>query len=164
MIYPIVIYGNPTLRKASVNIDASYPDFKKLVDDMWITLGEASGVGLAAPQIGKNIRLFIVDCTPWAEENPELAEGFADDNPLANSASYKVTLNDVSMQDVFVDFVEDLVLFENGKIFAAKRGESPYPYVAHKYEFPGGKIEKGERGEDAVKRELKVKKEFFGGK
>ena len=75
MIYPIVIYGNPTLRKASVNIDASYPDFKKLVDDMWITLGEASGVGLAAPQIGKNIRLFIVDCTPWAdEENPELAD------------------------------------------------------------------------------------------
>ena len=74
MIYPIVIYGNPVLRKASVNIDASYPDFKKLVDDMWITLGEASGVGLAAPQIGKNIRLFIVDCTPWAEENPELAD------------------------------------------------------------------------------------------
>ena len=73
MIYPIVIYGNPTLRKASENIDASYPDFKKLVDDMWITLGEASGVGLAAPQIGKNIRLFIVDCTPWAEEVPELA-------------------------------------------------------------------------------------------
>ena len=74
MIYPIVIYGNPTLRKPSANIDASYPDFKKLVDDMWLTLGEASGVGLAAPQIGKNIRLFIVDCTPWAEENPELAD------------------------------------------------------------------------------------------
>ena len=74
MIFPIVIYGNPTLRKVSENIDASYPDFKKLVDDMWITLGEASGVGLAAPQIGKNIRLFIVDCTPWAEENPELAD------------------------------------------------------------------------------------------
>ena len=71
MIFPIVIYGSPVLRKRSENIDASYPDFKKLVEDMWITLGEASGVGLAAPQIGKNIRLFIVDCTPWAEENPE---------------------------------------------------------------------------------------------
>ena len=47
------------------------------------------------------------------------------------------------------------LLFENGKIFAAKRGDSPYSYVAHKYEFPGGKIEEGERGEDAVKRELK---------
>ena len=47
------------------------------------------------------------------------------------------------------------LLFNNGKIFATKRGDSPYPYVAHKFEFPGGKIEAGERGEDAVKRELK---------
>ena len=47
------------------------------------------------------------------------------------------------------------LLFQDGKIFATKRGDSPYPYVAHKYEFPGGKIEEGERGEDAVKRELK---------
>ncbi len=47
------------------------------------------------------------------------------------------------------------LLFDNGKIFAAKRGDSPYAYVAHKYEFPGGKIEIGESGEDAVTRELK---------
>ncbi len=47
------------------------------------------------------------------------------------------------------------LLFDKGRIFATKRGDSPYSYVAHKYEFPGGKIEQGERGEDAVKRELK---------
>ena len=47
------------------------------------------------------------------------------------------------------------LLFKDGKIFATKRGDSPYAYVAHKYEFPGGKIEEGERGEDAVKRELR---------
>lgn len=47
------------------------------------------------------------------------------------------------------------LLFQDGKIFAAKRGDSPYPYVAHKYEFPGGKIEVGESGEHAVQRELK---------
>lgn len=47
------------------------------------------------------------------------------------------------------------LLFDHGKIFATKRGDSPYPYVAHKYEFPGGKIERDERGEAAVKRELK---------
>ena len=47
------------------------------------------------------------------------------------------------------------LLFDNGKVFATKRGASPYPYVAHKYEFPGGKIEQGESGEAAVKRELK---------
>ena len=74
MIYPIVIYGSPVLRKKSVYIDADYPELGKLIDDMFLTLDEASGVGLAAPQIGKNIRLFIVDCTPWADEVPELAE------------------------------------------------------------------------------------------
>lgn len=74
MIYPIVIYGSQVLRNRSVDIDSSYPDFKKLVEDMLLTLEEASGVGLAAPQIGKNIRLFVVDCTPWGDENPELAE------------------------------------------------------------------------------------------
>ena len=47
------------------------------------------------------------------------------------------------------------LLFHQGKIFAAKRGDSPYPYVAHKYEFPGGKIEASESGEAAVARELK---------
>ena len=74
MIYPIVIYGSQVLRNVSEDITPEYPELKKLIEDMWITLAEAEGVGLAAPQIGKNIRLFIVDCTPWGEENPELAD------------------------------------------------------------------------------------------
>ena len=47
------------------------------------------------------------------------------------------------------------LLFQNGRIFATKRGDSPYSYVAHKYEFPGGKIEEGESGEEAVAREMR---------
>ncbi len=74
MIYPIVIYGSQILRNESVDVTSDYPDLKKLVEDMFLTLDEAGGVGLAAPQIGKNIRLFIVDCTPWAEEHPELTD------------------------------------------------------------------------------------------
>ena len=74
MIYPIVIYGSQTLRNKSVDITPDYPELKKLIDDMFLTLTEASGVGLAAPQIGKNIRLFIVDCTPWGDDDPELAD------------------------------------------------------------------------------------------
>jgi peptide deformylase len=74
MIYPIVIYGSQTLRNVSQDITPEYPDLKKLIDDMFLTLEEASGVGLAAPQIGKNIRLFIVDCTPWADEDESLAD------------------------------------------------------------------------------------------
>ncbi len=74
MIYPIVIYGNEVLRKQCEEIAPDYPEVKKLVEDMFQTLGEAEGVGLAAPQIGKDIRLFIVDCTPWAEEDPSCAD------------------------------------------------------------------------------------------
>lgn len=74
MIYPIVIFGSQILRDECERIDSDYPDLKKLVEDMFQTLESAEGVGLAAPQIGKNIRLFIVDCTPWGEDNPELAE------------------------------------------------------------------------------------------
>ena len=74
MIYPIVIYGNEVLRKQCEEIAPDYPEVKKLVEDMFLTLGEAEGVGLAAPQIGKAIRLFIVDCTPWGEDDPECAD------------------------------------------------------------------------------------------
>ncbi len=74
MIYPIVIYGSPVLRNESEDIDNTYPNLNKLIEDMYATLEVCEGVGLAAPQIGKNIRLFIVDCTPWADNNPELAE------------------------------------------------------------------------------------------
>ena len=74
MIYPIVIYGSQTLRNVSVDIDKDYPGFDKLVEDMFLTLEDAEGVGLAAPQIGKNIRLFIIDCTPWGADDPSLAD------------------------------------------------------------------------------------------
>lgn len=74
MIYPIVTLGSEILRKVSDDITPNYPDLKKLIEDMYLTLDACEGVGLAAPQIGKNIRLFIVDCTPWGEQHPELAE------------------------------------------------------------------------------------------
>ena len=74
MIYPIVIYGDEVLRKHCHEIAPDYPGLKQLVEDMFLTLEEAEGVGLAAPQIGKDIRLFIVDCTPWAEDDPSCAD------------------------------------------------------------------------------------------
>lgn len=72
MIYPIVVFGAETLRKPSAALTPEYPELKKLIEDMFLTLAEAEGVGLAAPQIGKNIRLFIVDCTPWGDEEEEI--------------------------------------------------------------------------------------------
>ena len=74
MIYPIVIYGDEMLRKHCTPLEPGTLDVKQLEKDMFLTLEEAGGVGLAAPQIGKDIRFFIVDCTPWAEEDPSCAD------------------------------------------------------------------------------------------
>jgi peptide deformylase len=68
MILPIVAYGDPILRKVGVEIDADYPDLEKLIANMKETMYNASGVGLAAPQIGKAIRLFVIDASPFAED------------------------------------------------------------------------------------------------
>jgi peptide deformylase len=61
MILPIVAYGDPVLRKETEDIEADYPGLSRLINDMWETMYNADGLGLAAPQIGKSIRLFIVD-------------------------------------------------------------------------------------------------------
>lgn len=75
MILPIVAFGDPVLKKKGVEIDADYPDLKNLIANMFDTMTNAKGVGLAAPQVGKSIRLFIVDATPFSvdPENDEEA-------------------------------------------------------------------------------------------
>ena len=78
MILPILAYGDPILKKESEEIDEAYVDLETLIEDMFETMYRAKGVGLAAPQIGKNIRLFIVDGSPFAEKE----EG-EDDDPRA---------------------------------------------------------------------------------
>ncbi|EAQ41868.1 MULTISPECIES: peptide deformylase [unclassified Polaribacter] len=69
MILPIVAYGDPVLRKMGVEIDKDYPNLKELIANMKETMYNASGVGLAAPQIGKAIRLFVIDASPFAEDD-----------------------------------------------------------------------------------------------
>ena len=67
MILPIVVYGDPVLRKTGVDIDKNYPALDELIVNMFETMYHAKGVGLAAPQIGKAIRLFVVDASPFGE-------------------------------------------------------------------------------------------------
>ncbi len=76
MILPIVGYGDPSLKKRAQNLDKNYPDLKKLISDMFETMYNASGVGLAAPQIGKNIRLFIIDTSAFDNKDFEASSGF----------------------------------------------------------------------------------------
>ena len=61
MVLPIVAYGNPILRKVGIDITPDYPELNKLIDDMWETMYNSKGVGLAAPQVNKDIRLFVMD-------------------------------------------------------------------------------------------------------
>lgn len=68
MILPIIAYGDPVLRQKTTEIDKDYKHLAQLIENMFDTMADAYGVGLAAPQIGLAIRLFIVDLTPFAED------------------------------------------------------------------------------------------------
>jgi len=81
MIYPIVAFGYPVLKERAVEIPSITDDIKQLVEDMFETMYNASGVGLAAPQIGKGIRLFVIDAEPMDEEKLKGAK-IAFINPL----------------------------------------------------------------------------------
>lgn len=75
MVLPVYTYGHPVLRKIAQDIDKDFPNLEKLISDMWQTMYETEGVGLAAPQIGKSIRLFVIDADPFKEVDPK-TEGF----------------------------------------------------------------------------------------
>jgi peptide deformylase len=73
MILPITVYGDPVLRKVAQDIDLSYEGLNELIDNMFETMYNAEGVGLAAPQVGLPIRLFVVDLSPLSKDEPSLA-------------------------------------------------------------------------------------------
>ncbi|NVO02324.1 MAG: peptide deformylase [Bacteroidetes bacterium] len=75
MILPIVAYGDPVLKKVASEIGPSYPGLKELIANMYETMYEAPGVGLAAPQIGLSIRLIVIDATAFAEDDEDV-DGF----------------------------------------------------------------------------------------
>ena len=71
MILPIYIYGQPVLRKVAEDITPDYPQLKELIADMWETLANSEGIGLAAPQVGKSIRLVVIDLDVLSDDLPE---------------------------------------------------------------------------------------------
>ena len=93
MILPIYVYGSAVLRQEAQEITPDYPDLKKFLADLWETMYEADGVGLAAPQVGKSIRVFVVDVAPGPNEkgitpfkqafiNPVIYERFGEEWPF----------------------------------------------------------------------------------
>ncbi|MFM2375846.1 MAG: hypothetical protein RLZZ165_943 [Bacteroidota bacterium] len=91
MIYPIIAYGHPVLRTRAREIDSGHPGLEEIIANMYETMYNAKGVGLAAPQIGKSIRLFIVDGTPM--------EGMLEDDPTPMEGWKKIFINPVKLDE-----------------------------------------------------------------
>lgn len=71
MVLPVVVYGDPVLRKKGAEIDKHYESLDTLINNMFETMYHANGVGIAAPQVGKSIRLFVVDTAPFAQRDED---------------------------------------------------------------------------------------------
>lgn len=140
MILPIVAYGHPVLRKVAEDITPDYPELKKLIADMWETMYHSNGVGVAAPQINKAIRLFVIDTV-------QIVEGFDEED----KREYP---NEKPTKQVFINA---RILEETGKSWAYNEGCLSIPkiredvnrlshvrisyldenFVAHEKEFDG---------------------------
>jgi len=111
MILPIVAYGDPVLRKETINISKDYPKFSEILENMYETMYGAHGVGLAAPQVGMALRLFIVDASAFSEDD-ELSE--EEQEQLKN---FKKT------------FINPVILEESGDEWAFNEGCLSIPEV-----------------------------------
>ena len=96
MFLPIVVYGHPILRKISEDITPEYPELDKFIRDLFQTMDEADGVGLAAPQVGRNIRIFVVDANAFEEMDPD-CKGFR--KAFINAHILEVSGEEVSMEE-----------------------------------------------------------------
>lgn len=109
MILPIVAYGDPVLKRKGDEISNDSPELQQLIDDMFETMYGASGVGLAAPQIGKSIRLFVVDGSPFADD---------DEDPMAKG-----------MEDFKKVFINPIILEEEGNEWSFSEGCLSIPQI-----------------------------------
>ncbi len=112
MILPIVAYGSPVLRNVSKEIGPEYPDLQKFIDDMWETMYASNGVGLAAPQVNRNVRIFVMDSAQVFENQDEEDKGKFSDEP--------------GIKQVFIN---PRVLSLNGKEWAYNEGCLSIPKI-----------------------------------
>lgn len=123
MIYPIVMYGDPVLRQRAKEIEKG-TDLNQLIEDMYETMHAASGIGLAAPQIGKSIRLFVVDGTVL-EDEPDMV-GFK-----------KAFLNPVMVEELGTpwDFEEGCLSIPNIREKVSRKAELKIKYFDENWDL-----------------------------
>lgn len=119
MVLPIVIYGDPVLRKVGEEIDKDYPGLEQFIKDMFETMYKANGVGLAAPQVGKAIRLFIVDTKPFGESDEDDEDD--DDEFTPEQKKELVTFKKI--------FINAKILNEEGEEWAFNEGCLSIPKI-----------------------------------
>ena len=99
MILPIVAYGAPVLRTVCKDITPIYPDLNKLIEDMWETMYSSNGVGLAAPQINRDIRLFIIDSEQIFANQEEEDKGKYPDEPGIKQVFINAQIQEINCQE-----------------------------------------------------------------
>ena len=149
MILPIVAYGHPTLKAIAQPITPDYPELDKLLADMWETLAHSEGVGLAAPQVNKSIRLFVTDGNPFYPDYPdakdfkqvfinaELIETFGDEVPFKEGC---LSLPNIYEEVMRPDKIRIKYLDENfqehEEVFEGIRSR----IIQHEYDHLEGKV------------------------
>jgi len=132
MILPIIAYGDPVLRKLGKSIDKKYPALESLLENMFETMYGAKGIGLAAPQIGLPIRIFIVDATPFKDaEELELKE-----------RNFLSTFKQVFINAQIIDETGDEWVFNEGCLSIPDVREDVFRNETVKIEFLDEKFEK----------------------
>ena len=111
MILPILAYGSPVLKKTATEITPNYPNLNELISNMWETMYAAKGVGLAAPQIGLSIRLFVIDATPFLDDEN------IDDFELNSIKNFKKV------------FINPKIINENGSLWEFNEGCLSIPEI-----------------------------------
>ena len=110
MILPVIGYGNSILKRKSKEVPNSYPGLKELIRNMYDTMYNASGVGLAAPQIGKSVKIFIIDTSPFLN---------MDDNEI----------KDYEVSSVKQTFINPTILDETGEFWSFEEGCLSIPHI-----------------------------------
>lgn len=132
MILPVVAYGHPILKKVATPITPDFPSLQDFIRDMWDTMYVSDGVGLAAPQVGKSIRLFVIDASPFSEKYPE-ADNFK--QVFINAEIYREEGDDFSFNEGCLSFPglrEDIV--RKPVIYIRYQDEN---FVQHDKKFEG---------------------------
>ena len=149
MILPIYLYGQPVLRNPAVEVDLNDPALKTFVADLYETMYNAEGVGLAAPQVGKSIRVFVVDSTPYKEiypdhepfkgafVNPTITDRFGDDVPFAEGCLSLPKINEdvIRKSDIHITYYD-----ENGEYHDCDINGVLARIIQHEYDHLEGKV------------------------